>query len=108
MKGGAALTEPACDDSGSPSGSGSIPAPSLKTEKRRGTLQTRFLKRGLKISQEFPPDFVHIFTRDRGQGKAFFFQHCIGGTARTLAAIAQNFEKWEEEVWHHLREEEEE
>ena len=108
MKGGAALTESAYEDSGSPSGSGSIAAPSLKPKKRRGTLQTRFLKRELKISQEFPPLFVHIFTRDRGQGKAFFFQHRIGSTARTLAAIAQNLVTLEEEVWHHLREEEEE
>ena len=35
-EGGAALTEPAREDSGSPSGSGSIAAPSLKPKKGEG------------------------------------------------------------------------
>ena len=89
VKGGAALTEPAREDSGSPSGSGSIPAPSLKPKKGEGRSKRVFSSASSKFRKSFPL-FLYIFLHGIGdRAGPFFFHHRIGSTARTLAAQPQ-------------------
>ena len=86
MKGGAALTEPARDDSGSPSGSGSIPAPSLRPKKKERDAPNAFSQARVENFARVSPCFCTYFYTGPGTGQGFFFFN-IASAARLARSL---------------------